>query len=122
MSFSVPSTVASSRIERRMLRYRSIFLSISTHWSHISTFHTERSHRYDEQATVLFQGDLGGCPSRPCANCPPCKRAWPQTKGPAFASRCPCTRRSPHPWTGRSGLYRDRLPRIRWAALVSAER
>ena len=38
-----------------MLRYRSIFLSISTHVSHISTFHTELP-RYDEQKTVLFQG------------------------------------------------------------------
>jgi hypothetical protein len=35
-----PSTVASSRIKRRMLRYRSI-LSISTHFSHIPPFHPE---------------------------------------------------------------------------------
>jgi hypothetical protein len=43
-----------------MLRYyRSIFLSISTHFSHISASIPSSIHRYDEQATVLFQGDLG---------------------------------------------------------------
>jgi Domain of unknown function (DUF3459) len=41
-----------------MLRYRSIFLSISTHISHIPTFHTELP-EYDEQKTVWFQGASG---------------------------------------------------------------
>jgi hypothetical protein len=44
-----------------MFQYHSIFLSISTHFSHIPPFHTE----YIDMAkkTVLFQGDLGRVPA-----------------------------------------------------------
>jgi hypothetical protein len=57
MSALAPSIVGWSIIERRMLRNRLIFLSISTHFSHMTAFRgTVLSMSDTEKVTVLFQG------------------------------------------------------------------